>query len=102
MEELLELVKENPSLIKEIVEGYLNKYKSAVYDLCNICLDIYGDYADNTKLFKTNARAKMNQFEAYKEAGFSDEQSMTLLVAGIQSFEKAITNYSNNIKTNSK
>lgn len=102
MEELLKLFAENPNIVKALGKEYIEKFKPLVYWVGSELLEVYKDYANNTELFKTTAKARKNQFDAYIGVGFSEEQAMILLFNDIENMKKAINNFSSSASKNKK
>lgn len=80
MDKILELVMSNPELIAPTVRACIEKYKPMVYELLQEIVEIYRDYSKNTDHPSVVAKVKRNMYEAYLEAGFTEDQAMTLMV----------------------
>jgi len=61
--------------------------------------NIYKDYANNTEYFSTTAIAKKNQYDAYVSVGFSDEQSMSLVLNDAKKLEEKLNKLSSGVKS---
>ena len=102
MKELLSILGENPDEVKDFIKEQVNIYKPLVYMVGNELLEIYKDYANNTELFKTTAKVKKNQFDAYVSVGFNEEQAMTLLLNDATRIKESINKMSSSISKNKK
>lgn len=80
MEKIIELLMTNPEAAVELAKNYIDKYKPTVYALLKECMEIHKDFANNKEYPATVAKVRRNQFEAYVDAGFSDEQAMALII----------------------
>lgn len=100
MNELLkELLKmENPDAAAVLVKAFIEKYKTAAYSMLEDLHTIYKDYANNKEYFKTVATVKKNQYDAYLEAGFSEEQATAFLINDNLKLLNNIKNYENKQK----
>jgi len=102
MEELLNLLEENPEVLKVLIKSQVDKYKPLVYMIGEELLNIYKDYADNTEYFETLAKVRRSQYVAYFNAGFTEEQAMALLFNDITNMKKAISNVTSSVGNKSK
>ena len=95
MNELLkELLKmENPDAAAILAKALIEKYKTAAYSMLEDFHEIYKDYANNKEYFKTVATVKKNQYDAYLEAGFSEEQATAFLINDNLKLMNNIKNY---------
>jgi len=96
---LIEMVMSNPKLAKPMVSELVDQYKPLLYGICEELFDIYKDYANNTEYFATTAIAKKNQFDAYVNVGFSDEQSMSLVLNDAKKLEDRLNKLSSGAKS---
>ncbi len=80
IENLIGLFMASPELGVAKVKEYIEQYKPLVYDVCNEVVPICRDYANNKELCKIRATLKKNTFDAYVEAGFSEEQAMATML----------------------
>lgn len=80
METILKLLFENPEMIMPTIKEYINKYKPIVYGIAQEFVEIYKDYANNTEYFATVAKAKKNMYDAYVNAGFTEDQALALMI----------------------
>ena len=102
MNELLGLLLTNPSAVQELIKSEVGKYKPLVYMVGQELLEIYKDYANNTELFATTAKARKNQFDAYIGVGFSEDQALTLLLNDMVRMKESIKNLSSNVSKSKK
>ena len=80
-EQILEMVLNNPSLVtRETIAAIADPYKKPVYELGAYCLSIMNDLASNREFFVVNAKYKKAIYDAYVEAGFSEEQAFALII----------------------
>ena len=80
MEELITAFMESPESGFTLVKTMVEKYKPMAYEIGNIVLDIYKDFSNNQEYFETVAKKKKNMFDAYIEAGFSEDQAFALII----------------------
>lgn len=80
MEKILELLASNPELIVPMVKMYIEKYKPMVYELGQEVTEIYRDYSMNTDFPTIVAKTKKNMYDAYIEAGFTEDQALALMI----------------------
>ena len=80
VEKLIELMMENPETIPMLIPELVNKYKPIIYSIGEEIHNILKDYADNTEYFKTNAKIKKQTFDAYIDAGFSEDQAIAFMI----------------------
>ena len=80
MEELITAFMESPESGFTLVKTMVEKYKPMAYEIGNIVLDIYKDFSNNQGYFDTVAKVKKNMFDAYIEAGFSEDQAFALII----------------------
>ena len=80
MEELIQKILENPELVSPILSGMVDKYKPILYAVCKEFLGIMEDYANSDQLFNLQAKIKRKIFDAYVEAGFSEEQAISFIL----------------------
>lgn len=80
MDKILELLMENPEMLTPVIKEYIRKYKPIVYSVIQEIFDVYKDFANNEDYFKTVAKVKMNIYDAYINAGFTDTQAMALIL----------------------
>lgn len=79
-EKLLELMFENPEIIPTLIPELVNKYKPTIYNIFNEIHNIMKDYANNTEYFETRAKIKKQQFDAYINAGFTEDQAIAFII----------------------
>ena len=80
MDKILELLMKNPKLAMPLVKEYINKYKPIVYEIAQEFVEVYKDYANNTEYPATVAKAKKNIYDAYVNAGFTEDQALALMI----------------------
>lgn len=98
-EKLLELMLENPETIPVLISELVRKYKPTIYSVCKELHSIVKDYANNTEWFETIAKIKKQQFDAYVDAGFTEEQAIAFI---INDNLQLIQNMKNNINKSTK
>ena len=80
MDKLIDAFMESPetgfSLLKEMVE----QYKPMAYEVAEIIMGIYKDFANNTEYPATVAKVKKNMYDAYTGAGFTEDQALALMI----------------------
>ncbi len=80
MEKILELFMSNPDLIMPVVKEYVEKYKPMVYSLVQEIVGVYEDYSNNTDYPAVVAKTKKNMYDAYVNAGFTEDQALALMI----------------------
>ena len=100
MNDLFESLLGNPEQAKQLIEGMAGKYKPLLYSVCNELFGIYKDFSNNLEYPATVAKIRRNQFNAYTEVGFTEEQAMTLMINDIKMIADQIKNSSNSINKN--
>lgn len=80
IEVIWNLIKENPKVAVGFIREYINKYKPAVYEVAKECLEIAKDYIECDEVYKLKATNKKKMFDAYKEAGFTDDQALAIIL----------------------
>lgn len=100
MDWLLKIMTENPEAIVKSVKDMIDKYKPSVYELLHELLNVYKDFANNKELPAASAQAKRNAFNAYVEAGFSEEQAMAILISDNLHLMKNMQDQSRRISNN--
>ncbi len=98
-EKLLELMLENPETIPVLIPELVRKYKPTIYSVCNEFHNMLKDYANNTEWFETFAKIKKQQFDAYVNVGFTEEQAIAFI---INDNLQLIQNMKNNINKSTK
>lgn len=97
---ILKLITENPDTIVGKVHEYIEKYKPLIYGLCGECVKIASDYVNNDDIYKLKAIAKKKAFDAYKEAGFTEDQAIAFIINDNLQLMKNLQNVS--VKTEIK
>lgn len=77
MEEILELLK-NPETLGAL-HNLIEVYKTPVYSLIGEIVNIWKDFIDS-EYYNLNASSQKRMYDAYVNAGFSEEQAMMLLL----------------------
>lgn len=96
LELLLKLIDENPDDVVNLAKEYIDKYKPAVYDLLKLLFaDTYKDFV-NSDMYSLTALAAKRKYDAYVEAGFTEDQAFILILNS----EAALSKSLNNIKIN--
>ena len=90
----------NPKVAEELIGEVKDKYKPLLYLICNEVLEIYKDFANNTEYPATVAKSRVNQFNAYIEAGFTADQAMALLTNDIKQLKETINKSTANVGKN--
>lgn len=80
METILRLLMENPENLGEVVKSYIVKYKEPVYDVLKELMVIAKDYSENTEYPAICAKIKKNTYDAYVNAGFTEDQALALMI----------------------
>lgn len=81
MEKILELIFSGETAAAiAVVKKYIEQCKPAVYELGNEALAVLKDFANNKEYVKTIATFKKNQYDAYVDSGFSEEQAFALII----------------------
>ena len=98
-EKLLELMFESPETIPVLIPSLVEQYKPTIYSVCNEFHKIMKDYANNTEYFETCAKIKKQQFDAYVNAGFSEDQAIAFIINDNLKLMENIKNQSSKINT---
>lgn len=80
MEKLIEAFIESPEVGFVLLKTMIEKYKPMAYEVANIIEDIYRDYSNNTEHPALVARVKKNMYDAYVDAGFTEDQALALMI----------------------
>lgn len=80
MEKLIEAFMESPEVGFVLLKTMIEKYKPMAYEVANIIEDIYRDYSNNTEHPALVARVKKNMYDAYVDAGFTEDQVLALMI----------------------
>lgn len=76
LEKFIELMMEDTELIPELI----NEYKPFIYSIGKEIQEIIKDYANNTEFFEINAKIKKQQYDAYINAGFNEDQAISFII----------------------
>ena len=98
-EKLLELMFESPETIPVLIPSLVEQYKPTIYSVCNEFHKMMKDYANNTEYFETCAKIKKQQFDAYVNAGFSEDQAIAFIINDNLKLMESIKNQSYKINT---
>lgn len=80
MEEMLKILLDNPDTLSATIKKYIDKYKPMVYDIAGEVLNVYKDFSDNKEYPATVAKVRKNMYDAYIDAGFTEEQALALML----------------------
>ena len=80
MEELLKVFLSNPESATLLLHTYVEKYKPVAYAAGRELLGVAKDYADCKDVFEVTAKIKKNQFDAYVNAGFTEDQAIAFIL----------------------
>lgn len=98
-EKLLELMFESPETIPVLIPSLVEQYKPTIYSVCNEFHKMMKDYANNTEYFETCAKIKKQQFDAYVNIGFSEDQAIAFIINDNLKLMESIKNQSSKINT---
>lgn len=79
-EEILKLLLENPKVAVMVIKEIVSKYKPIAYDLLQEVLEVYKDYSNNTEFPAVVAQVKKNLYNAYINAGFTEDQALAFMI----------------------
>ena len=79
-DELMKLFLENPEIALAMIKNFTEKYKPVVYFICDEIHNMMKDYANNTEYFETCAKIKEQQFNAYVNVGFTEDQAIAFII----------------------
>ena len=71
---------ESPEVGFVLLKTMIEKYKPMAYEVANIIEDIYRDYSNNTEHPALVAKVKKNMYDAYVNAGFTEDQALALMI----------------------
>ena len=97
MDKILELLKSDPELIVLVAKEYIDKYKPIVYKLLHEGLNVYSDYVNNTELFALEAKGKRNYYDALVNAGFTEDQALTIMIHDDVKFMSNLSQFSSRV-----
>ena len=80
MEKLIEVFMESPEAGFALLKTMIEQYKPMAYEIGNVVMDIYKDFASNTEYPATVAKVKENMYDAYISAGFTEDQALALMI----------------------
>lgn len=80
MEKLIEVFMESPDAGFALLKAMIEKYKPMAYEVADIIEGIYRDYSNNTEHPALVARVKKNMYDAYVDAGFTEDQALALMI----------------------
>ena len=102
MNDLFESLVGNPEEAKVLIEEMVGKYKPLLYSVCNELFGIYKNFSNNLEYPATIAKVRKNQFNAYIEVGFTEEQAMVLMINDIKMVVDQFKNSANSVNKNKK
>ena len=100
--ELLKQITKSPEDLVETIHSVVEKYKPVAYSICKEVVDMYDDYANNKEYPVMVATARKNQFDAYINAGFSEDQAIAFIINDniqLMKYAQKATNNSSKIST---
>lgn len=80
MDKIIEAFMEDPETGFTLLKLLIEKYKPMAYEIENIFVNIYKDFANNTEYPAVVAKAKKNMYDAYVNAGFTEDQALALMI----------------------
>ena len=80
MEKILELLARNPEMIMPVVKEYIAKYKPLVYSLAQEFVEVYKGFSENKEYPEIVAKTKKNMYDAYINAGFTEDQALAFMI----------------------
>ena len=80
MDKIIDAFMEKPETGFALLKVLIEKYKPMAYEIGNIFVDIYKDFANNTEYPAVVAKVKKNMYDAYVEAGFTEDQALALMI----------------------
>ena len=101
METILKLLLENPDMLMSTIKEYIDKYKPVVYGIAQEVVEVCKDYAKNTEYPATVAKAKKNMYDAYVNAGFTEDQALALMINDNIQLMKNVKQISGSVNKNS-
>lgn len=99
MDELLKAIMASPNPAEEI-KGLIAGVKPSLYSVAGELFEIYKDLVTNKELSKTAAEGYWNDYSALLDAGFDENDAMTILLARIRAFQDIARNSGANVKLN--
>jgi hypothetical protein len=84
---------------EEVVKGLVDEYKPIIYQIGREILSMMKDYANNKEIFEVSATLKRNQFDAYVEAGFTEDQALAFILNDNLKLLKQLEKSSANVST---
>lgn len=80
MDKIIDAFMESPETGFALLKVLIEKYKPMAYEIGNVFVDIYRDFANNTEYPAVVAKAKKNMYDAYVDAGFTEDQALALMI----------------------
>ena len=80
MEKLIEVFMESPEAGFALLKGMIEKYKPMAYEVADIIMDVYKDFANNAEYPIAVAKVKKNMYDAYLAVGFNEDQALALMI----------------------
>lgn len=100
--DVFELLLKNPETAPSLIPKLVEQYKPIVYSICNELLNMMKDYANNTEYFETHAKIKKQQFDAYVNAGFTEDQAIAFIINDNLKLMENVKKQSTNARINSR
>lgn len=100
MNELLTSLLTNPATAAPIINALVEKYKPILYSACGALFGMCEDLVNNDDTYALVATDKRKMFDAYVNAGFSEEQAMAFIINSNLDrvkFSKEINNVTNTL-----
>lgn len=80
MDKIIDAFMENPETGFMLIKVLIEKYKPMAYEIGNVFVDIYKDFANNNEYPLVVAKAKKNMYDAYVNVGFTEDQALALMI----------------------
>lgn len=80
MDKIIDAFMESPETGFALLKVLIEKYKPMAYEIGNVFVDIYKDFANNTEYPSVVAKAKKNMYDAYVDVGFTEDQALALMI----------------------
>ena len=85
MDKVIKLMLENPEMIESMIVESVEKYKPLIKCVVNEGIKLYREYVNMEELYGLRAASRFKMYQAYLEAGFTEEQAMSMLLTSIRS-----------------
>lgn len=80
VDKLIEVFMESPEAGFALLKGMIEKYKPMAYEVADIIMDVYKDFANNVEYPTAIAKVKKNMYDAYLAVGFNEDQALALMI----------------------